>query len=79
MKKLLVLFECSRIVASEFEKIGWEAWSCDLKPSEKPSKFHLQMDFKDALETQKWDMIIMHPPCTYLSISGIHWNNRGRG
>lgn len=77
--KVLVLFECSRATASEFERLGHEAWSCDLKPSEIYSDFHHQGDVWEMLLNGIWDLVIMHPPCTYLSVSGIHWNNRGRG
>lgn len=77
--RVLVLFECSRATASAFEALGHEAWSCDIKPSEVASDRHLQMDVWEALRMGHWDLVIMHPPCTYLSVSGIHWNNRGRG
>jgi hypothetical protein len=77
MKKVLVACEYSGTVRDAFAKIGWEAWSCDLLPTEKTSN-HYQGDVRDML-SEKWDLMICHPPCTYLSVSGIHWNNRGRG
>ena len=51
--------------------------SCDLLPTESDGP-HYQGDVMDVL-CEEWDMMIAHPPCTYLSVSGIHWNNRGRG
>lgn len=53
--------------------------SCDLLPSEKPGP-HFQGDVRDVLgEGQGWDLMICHPPCTYLSVSGLHWNRRVPG
>jgi hypothetical protein len=51
--------------------------SCDLLPTDRPGP-HYQGDVRDVLD-DGWDIMIAHPPCTYLSVSGIHWNNRGRG
>ena len=51
--------------------------SCDILPTDRPGK-HYQGDVRDVLD-DGWDLMICHPPCTYLSVSGIHWNNRGRG
>lgn len=52
--------------------------SCDLLPSDSPGGAHYQGDVIDLLG-EGWDLMIAHPPCTFLSVSGIHWNNRGRG
>jgi hypothetical protein len=49
--------------------------SCDLLPSDKPG-LHYQGDVTDILD-QGWDIMIAHPPCTYLSVSGMHWTTRG--
>jgi site-specific DNA-cytosine methylase len=49
--------------------------SCDLLPSEQPGPHH-QGDVRELLD-QKWDLLIAHPPCTYLSVSGMHWTTRG--
>jgi site-specific DNA-cytosine methylase len=49
--------------------------SCDLLPSEQPGPHH-QGDVR-ALLDQEWDLLIAHPPCTYLSVSGMHWTTRG--
>jgi hypothetical protein len=51
------------------------AMSCDLLPSDKPG-LHYQGDVTDILD-QGWDIMIAHPPCTYLSVSGMHWTTRG--
>lgn len=69
MKKLLVACEFSGTVREAFAKKGWDAWSCDLLPTEIPSDKHIQGDCLEAIASQKWDMIIAHPPCTFLTVS----------
>jgi site-specific DNA-cytosine methylase len=49
--------------------------SCDFLPSEQPGPHH-QGDVRELLG-QEWDLLIAHPPCTYLSVSGMHWTTRG--
>jgi hypothetical protein len=73
--KVLVACECSGKVRDAFAKLGHDAWSCDIKPTESPGN-HIQGDVRDALTLKQWDLIIAHPPCTYLSVSGLHWNKR---
>jgi hypothetical protein len=74
--KVLVACECSGKVRDAFAALGHDAWSCDLKPSATPSDKHIQGDVVVVLEQADWDLIIAHPPCTYLSVSGLHWNRR---
>lgn len=73
--KLRVLVGCefSDSVASQFRALGHFAYSCDLLPSEGEhgNRYHLQGDIGDALESGfPWDIIILHPPCTALAVSG---------
>ena len=75
--RVLVACEYSGRVRDAFIAAGHEAMSCDLLPTDKPGP-HYQGDVRDMLG-MGWDLAIFHPPCTYLSVSGIHWNNRGRG
>lgn len=75
MKRILVACEYSGTVRDAFAAKGWEAWSCDLLPSDKPGN-HYQGDVRDMLN-QHWDLMVAHPPCTYLSVSGMHWTARG--
>lgn len=72
--RLLVACEYSGIVRDAFKDMGFDAWSCDLLPTEKPGN-HLQCDVRSILN-DGWDIMIAHPPCTYLSSSGLHWNKR---
>lgn len=71
MKKLLVACEFSGTVRDAFKARGWDAWSCDILPTEKPGQ-HIQGDVLEILD-QGWDMMIAHPPCTYLSNAGQRW------
>ena len=72
-KKLLVACEYSGVVREAFAKKGWDAWSCDLLPTDQPSDKHIQGDCLEVIASQKWDMIIAHPPCTHLSLSGAKY------
>ena len=55
---------------------GHDAWSCDLLPCMSSPLWHIQGDALEALSGQQWDMLIAFPPCTYLCVSGQHWNSR---
>lgn len=77
MKPLvLVCCEFSGTVRRAFEAAGADAWSCDLLPTESPGQ-HVQGDAIEALRSRPWDLVIAHPPCTYLCSSGQHWTTRG--
>lgn len=68
--KVLVACEFSGVVRDAFRARGHDAWSCDLLPCEKGPAFHFQDDVKDVISAEHWDMMICHPPCTHLSVSG---------
>ena len=67
MKRILIACESSGVVRDAFTKRGWYAMSCDLLPSDTPGHHH-QGDVRELL-SQHWDMIIAHPPCTYLNVA----------
>ena len=67
--KVLVACEYSGTVREAFAKKGHDAWSCDLLPTDIPSNKHIQDDCLKVITSQKWDLIIGHPPCTYLTVS----------
>ena len=69
---MLVACECSGRVRDAFAARGWDAWSCDLLPSETPGQ-HLQGDCLEVLRGQAWDLLISFPPCTHLAVSGARW------
>ena len=74
--KVLVACEYSGRVREAFRALGHDAWSCDLLPSEDDSKYHYIGDVFDIMDND-WDLMIAHPPCTYLAVSGMHWTTRG--
>ena len=67
--KVLVACEYSGVVREAFAKKGHDAWSCDLLPTDIPSDKHIQDDCLKVIASQKWDLIIGHPPCTFLTVS----------
>lgn len=73
--KILIACECSGKVRNTFSALGHDAHSCDLLPSETPGN-HQQGNVEFFLNAG-WDLMISHPPCTYLSGSGWHWTVRG--
>lgn len=71
--RVLVACEFSGIVREAFRARGHDAWSCDLLPSDIPGP-HLQRDVIELLwNTWNWDLMIAHPPCTHLAVSGARW------
>lgn len=73
--RVLVACEYSGVVRDAFIRAGHYAASCDLLPSESPLGDHYQCDVMDIID-HGWDLMIAHPPCTYLCSSGLHWNKR---
>jgi len=73
MKPLNVLIACeySGRVREAFRKLGHNAWSCDLLPAEDESNFHFQDDCLALIYNKTpWDLMVCHPPCTHLAVSG---------
>lgn len=71
--RVLVACEFSGVVRRAFRALGHDAWSCDLLPSEDNSEFHIQGDAIFASWDPQWDLMIAHPPCTHLAVSGARW------
>ena len=79
--KVLIACEFSGVVRDAFIKKGHSAISCDLLPNKSPdTNPHYQGDVFNIIN-DGFDLMIAHPPCTYLCSSGLHWNKRrpGRG
>jgi hypothetical protein len=76
--RVLIACEFSGIVREAFKKRGHDAWSCDLLPTEIPGQ-HIQKNIISVLydgwgaKGGRWDLMIAHPPCTYLASSGARW------
>jgi hypothetical protein len=74
MARVLVACEYSGRVRDAFTALGHYALSCDFEPADTPGP-HYQGDVMNVLH-DGWDLMVAHPPCTYLSSSGLHWNKR---
>ena len=70
--KVLVACEFSGIVRDAFRAAGHDAVSCDLLESERPGP-HIQSDVRAVAYDGTWDLMVAHPPCTYLAVSGARW------
>lgn len=70
--RVLVACEFSATVRDAFRARGHDAWSCDLLPTEGNPQWHIQGDVLPVLD-RGWDLLIAHPPCTHLAVSGARW------
>jgi site-specific DNA-cytosine methylase len=72
--RVLIACEFSGTVRRAFRERGHNAWSCDILPAEDGSPYHMQSMIQAvALANQPWDLMIAHPPCTHLAVSGARW------
>lgn len=69
--RVLVACEYSGTVRDAFKARGHDAWSCDLLTTDSPGQ-HIQGDVLEILNDE-WDLVIAHPPCTHLAVSGARW------
>lgn len=77
MAKILIACEESQTVAKAFRAIGHEAYSCDLIPqSGGHPEWHIQCNVLEILN-HGWDLMVAHPPCTHLAVSGARWFKEG--
>ena len=71
--KVLIACEESQTITKQFRRLGHDAFSCDIKEcSGGMPEWHITGDVLEQLD-KGWDMMIAHPPCTYLSVSGARW------
>jgi len=70
--RILVACESSGVVREAFRSFGHDAWSADVLPADDGSPHHIQGDATKILG-DGWDMLIAHPPCTYLTNAGVRW------
>lgn len=75
--KILVGCEESQILTKAFLSRGFEAYSCDVVPTLGNPEFHFQGCVKDCLALERWDLVVLHPPCTAMSLSGNRWYGFG--
>ena len=74
---ILIACESSGIVREAFRRKGHDAWSNDFLPSDDSSPHHIAGNCVDVIMKTKWDLIIMHPPCTALAVSGNSTYGKG--
>lgn len=75
--RVLIACEFSGIVREAFMRKGHDVWSCDFLETEIPSKKHYQGDVFDLIDTEHWDLMIAHPPCVHLAVSGaLHFHKK---
>ena len=77
--RVLIACEYSGRVREAFRAKGHDAWSCDLLPSDDNSPYHIQGLVESQLIDKEWDLMIAHPPCTYLTNAGVSWLYRKEG
>lgn len=74
MKRVLVACEYSATVRDAFRARGFDAWSCDILPTEGDPRWHIKGDAIEVARMEPhwgyWDLMISHPPCTHLAVSG---------
>lgn len=80
-KRVLVACEYSARVRDAFRAQGHDAWSCDILPTEGDPRFHFQSSVETVFRSIRsdWDLLIGHPPCTYLANSGARHLYNGDG
>jgi hypothetical protein len=77
--RILIACEYSGRSREAFRALGHDVISADFEPAEDGSPYHYQGDVFDLINDQQFDLMLAHPPCTYLSVSGLHWNGRVHG
>lgn len=77
--KILVAGEESQAITIAFRNKGHEAYSCDLQDcSGGHPEWHIKGDYIPIIKSRIWDLIIYHPDCTYMAVSGNRWYGRGK-
>jgi len=74
---ILIGCEESQTICGKFRQAGYEAFSCDLEPTRGNPDWHYQADIMEVIGLHRWDLIILHPDCTALSLSGNRWYGKG--
>ena len=74
---ILIGCEESQVVCKAYRDRGYEAYSCDLQPTRGNASLDYQGDVKDIINLRDWDLIILHPDCTRLAVSGNRWYGKG--
>jgi hypothetical protein len=74
---ILIGCEESQTICRAFREAGYDAYSCDLEPTRGNPDWHYQQDIMEVIPMQRWDLIILHPDCTAMAVSGNRWYGKG--
>lgn len=74
---ILIGCEESQVICAAFRKAGFEAYSCDLQPTRGNPTWHYCGDIMDVIPLRRWALIILHPDCTKMAVSGNRWYGIG--
>lgn len=74
---ILIGCEESQTICGEFRHCGFEAYSCDLRSTRGYPEWHMQCDVIDAVRSRRWGLIVLHPECTAMAVSGNRWYGKG--
>ena len=78
MSRILIGCEESQVVCKAFRDAGHEAYSCDLLPTRGNPDWHYQQDIMEVIPQEQWSLIILHPDCTAMAVSGNKWYGKGK-
>jgi hypothetical protein len=74
---ILVGCEESQVLCATFRAVGLEAYSCDLQPTRGNPAWHYQEDIMSVIPLKRWGLIVLHPDCTAMAVSGNRWYGNG--
>jgi len=74
---ILVGCEESQTICGAFREAGYEAYSCDLLPTRGNPSWHIQDDVMKVIPSRQWGLIVLHPDCTAMAVSGNRWYGKG--
>lgn len=77
MNPILIGCEESQIICKAFRDAGYEAYSCDTEQTRGNAEWHFQQDIMEIIPTRRWSLIILHPDCTKMAVSGNRWYGSG--
>lgn len=75
---ILIGCEESQTLCGAFRAAGHEAYSCDLQPTRGNPEWHYQKDIMEVIPLRRWDLIVLHPDCTAMAVSGNRWYGKGK-
>lgn len=75
---ILIGCEESQTICKAFRDAGYEAYSCDLQPTRGNPDWHFQHDIMEVIPSRQWSLIILHPDCTAMAVSGNRWYAQGK-